>query len=57
MSKGKCWACTLVATCRVVCTVTPPLLRLGLIDRSTCVVLGAVIGLVVALRSMSFRPH
>ncbi len=38
-------------TCRIVVWVIPPLLRLGVIDRSGCIVLGAVIGIVVAVRS------
>ncbi len=39
------------STCHVVVFMIPPLLRLGLIDRSGCVVLGAVIGIVVAVSS------
>ncbi|MCH7687259.1 MAG: hypothetical protein IH899_11355 [Planctomycetes bacterium] len=42
------------STCRLVVCVIPPLLRLGWIDRSDCVVLGAVIGIVVALKSISY---
>ena len=42
----------LVTTCQVVGTLIPPLLRLGWIDQIECVVLGAVIGIVVAIRSM-----
>ena len=38
----------LASTCRLVVCVIPPLLRLGLIDRPLGVVLGAVIGIVVA---------
>ena len=41
----------LASTWRLVVFVIPPLLRLGLIDRSGCVVLGAVIGIVVAVSS------
>ncbi len=42
---------TLDSTCRLVFSVLPPFIQLGLIDRSDCVVLGAVIGIVVAVRS------
>lgn len=45
----------LSATCRHVVSVIPPLLQFGLIDETSCPVLGAVIGIVVALRSMQFR--
>ena len=40
------------STCRLVVCVIPPLLGVGLIDRTGCVVLGAAIGIVVAIRSM-----
>ncbi len=43
------------STCRLVVGVIPPLFRLGLIDRTGCVVLGAVIGIAVALRSLPLR--
>ena len=39
-------------TCRLIATVIPPLIRLGLIDQTGCVVLGAVIGIVVASMSI-----
>ncbi len=42
--------------CRIVVCVIPPLLRLGLIDRTECVAVGTVIGIVVTLRSMHFKP-
>lgn len=42
------------STYRLIVCVVPPLLRLGLIDRPGCVLLGAVIGIVFALRSMRF---
>jgi hypothetical protein len=40
----------LIPTCQIIGTFILPLLRLGLIDRFGCVVLGGVIGVVVALR-------
>ena len=46
----------LSATCRHVVSVIPPLLQLGLIDETSCLVLGAAIGIVVAIRSMHFKP-
>ena len=44
----------LVTTCQIVGTLIPLLLRLGLIGQSGCVVLGAMIGIVVAVRSKYF---
>ena len=44
------------ATCRHVVSVIPPLLHLGLIGETSCLVLGGVIGVVVALRSIEFTP-
>ena len=41
-------------TSSLVLSIIPPLLRLGYIDRIGCGVLGAVIGIVVALSSMQF---
>ena len=49
--------CNVVTTCQIVGTLVPPLLRLGLIGRSDCVVVGAVIGIVVAARSNRTRPR
>ena len=46
----------LASACRLLVFVIPSLIRLGLIDHSGCVVLGAVIGIVIALRSMKFGP-
>ena len=45
----------LASTCRLIVCVIPPLLRLGMIDRTESVVLGAAIGIVVALRSLNFE--
>ena len=47
----------LSATCRHVVSVIPPLLQLGLIGETSCVFLGAVIGMVVAIRSIHFKPE
>ena len=44
-------------TCRLVVCVIPPLIQLGLIDRSDCVVFGALIGIVVAVRSNRYSPR
>lgn len=41
------------STCRLVVCVIPPFLRAGLVDQAGCVFLGAVIGIIVALRSIS----
>ena len=46
----------LSSICRLVVSVIPTLLRLGLIDRFGCVVLGAVIGIVVALGRCNSDP-
>jgi len=40
----------LIPTYQIVGTLIPPLVRLGLIDRFGCVVLGGAVGIVVALR-------
>ena len=42
-----------LSTCRLVVSVIPPLIQLGLIDQAGCIYFGAVIGIVVA--SMSIR--
>ena len=42
-------------TSSFVVTTILPLLRAGLIDRKGCVLLGGVVGIVVALRSVQFR--
>ena len=57
MKSSKGFLDILASTCRLVGMIIPPLLRLGLIDRSGCVVLGAVIGIVVAIRSNRNGPR
>ena len=42
----------LASTCRLVVMMIPPLFRLGLIDRTGCIVLGSSIGIVVAVKSI-----
>ena len=49
--------CILVTAFRIVGTLVPPQLRLGLIDQTECVVLGAVIGIVVAVTSHRNGPR
>lgn len=44
------------STCRLVFSVLPPMIQIGVIDRSDCVLLGAVIGIVVAARSIRTGP-
>ena len=44
-------------TYRIVVLFVPPLLSLGVLKQTGCVVLGAVIGIVVAVRSMQFRSY
>ncbi len=41
-----------VSLCQLVVCVIPPLLRLGLIDRTESVVLGDIIGMIVAVISI-----
>ena len=53
----KDYLCICVSTCYFVSDVIPPLLRLGLIDRTSCPILGAVIGIVVACRSIRSNSH
>ena len=43
-------------TYRVVVLFVPPLVSLGVLNQAGCVVLGAVIGIVVASRSIHFKP-
>ncbi len=45
------------STCRLVVSVIPPLLRLGLIDYSGCVAVGVAIGMVVAATSNRYSPR
>ncbi len=45
----------LVSTCRIVACVIPSFIQLGLIDRTYCVLVGASIGIAVAVHSLSFE--
>jgi hypothetical protein len=47
----------LIPTCQIVGTFILPLLRVCLIDHVGCVVLGGVVGIVVAFRSKHFGPR